>query len=151
MQRFRSVFYLLIFVVLSAGCSQEQQTSPTAFKPINADAAVFWDRQTTQNADILGRLAEEFNSSWSGLPIQIEHTGGYPDIYRKVTASIQARVLPAMAAAYPSMTNEYIRSGAVVALDLREATLDLGSNDGFVIANGLLDVFTAGDAVRPEN
>ena len=44
-----------------------------------------------------------------------------------------------------------IGDGAVIALDLRAATLDLGSNEGFVVANGLLDVFTAGDVVTPEN
>ena len=37
--------------------------------------------------------------------------------------------------------------GAVVSLDLRAAMLDLGSNDGFVIANGLLDVFGTGERV----
>ena len=40
-------------------------------------------------------------------------------------------------------------TGAVIALDLRAATLDLGSNDGFVAANGLLDVFTSGKTVEP--
>lgn len=42
-----------------------------------------------------------------------------------------------------------VGEGALIALDLRAATLDLGSNDGFVVANGLLDVFTPGDAVEP--
>jgi cyanophycinase len=38
---------------------------------------------------------------------------------------------------------------AVVSLDLRQADLALGTNDGFVIANGLLDVFAPGDEVQP--
>jgi len=33
-------------------------------------------------------------------------------------------------------------------LDLRQATLALGDNQGFVIANGLLDVFAPGDAIE---
>ncbi len=37
----------------------------------------------------------------------------------------------------------------IVALDLRNAALDLGTNGGFVIANGLLDVFMPGDAIAP--
>jgi cyanophycinase-like exopeptidase len=37
----------------------------------------------------------------------------------------------------------------IFALDLRNAALDLGDNDGFVIANGLLDVFVPGDPVQP--
>jgi cyanophycinase-like exopeptidase len=42
-----------------------------------------------------------------------------------------------------------IGENAIVALDLRTAARDLGDNNGFVIANGLLDVFTPGDAVLP--
>jgi cyanophycinase-like exopeptidase len=38
---------------------------------------------------------------------------------------------------------------AVVSLDLRQAALSLGTNRGFVIANGLLDVFAPGDGVAP--
>ena len=42
-----------------------------------------------------------------------------------------------------------IGDNVIFALDLRKATLDLGTNDGFVIVNGLLDVFTPGDSVAP--
>jgi cyanophycinase-like exopeptidase len=35
-------------------------------------------------------------------------------------------------------------------LDLRSAKLDLGTNQGFVIANGLLDVFAPGEILQPE-
>jgi cyanophycinase len=37
----------------------------------------------------------------------------------------------------------------IFTLDLRNAALDLGTNNGFVIANGLLDVFVPGDPVKP--
>lgn len=43
-----------------------------------------------------------------------------------------------------------IGENVVFALDLRTATLALGANDAFVIANGLLDVFAPGDPVAPE-
>ena len=43
-----------------------------------------------------------------------------------------------------------IGDNVVFALDLRNATLDLGTNEGFVIANGLLDVFVPGDEVVPQ-
>ncbi len=53
---------------------------------------------------------------------------------------------------------EITRSGArtlgdnaLVTLDLRNAALELGTNNGFVIANGLLDVFAPGEAVKPVN
>jgi cyanophycinase len=38
---------------------------------------------------------------------------------------------------------------ALVTLDLRNAALDLGANDGFVIVNGLLDVFAPAETVTP--
>lgn len=43
-----------------------------------------------------------------------------------------------------------IGRNVIFALDLRQARLALGTNDGFVIANGLLDVFAPGDSVVPE-
>jgi hypothetical protein len=41
-------------------------------------------------------------------------------------------------------------ANAAFVLDLRTATLDLGENQAFVIANGLLDIFAPGDLVLPE-
>lgn len=43
-----------------------------------------------------------------------------------------------------------VGEGAILALDLRNARLKLGANKGYVMANGLLDVFAAGDAIKPE-
>ncbi|MBN1179825.1 MAG: cyanophycinase [Anaerolineae bacterium] len=40
-----------------------------------------------------------------------------------------------------------VGQNVVFVLDLRAAQLDLGENAGFVMANGMLDVFAAGDAV----
>lgn len=89
-----------------------------AFDPIDPTAAVFWDRQTTESAELLLALAQEFNASRPGaLPIKVEYLGGYNDIFRKVSASIQARILPSMAVGYQSMTAEYVQAGAVTALD----------------------------------
>jgi cyanophycinase len=39
---------------------------------------------------------------------------------------------------------------SMVILDLSRASLALGENQGFVIANGLMDIFAPGDAVHPE-
>ncbi len=44
---------------------------------------------------------------------------------------------------------QVIGRNVILALDLRQARLALGTNDGFVIANGLLDVFAPGDRVEP--
>lgn len=42
-------------------------------------------------------------------------------------------------------------SQAIFILDLRGATLGIGENQGFEIANGLLDTFAGGEIIRPKN
>ncbi len=106
-------------VAAMAGCGGTSDTSTAGrFKPIDTSAAVFWDRQTTESAELLRALADEFNASrQGGLPVKVEHSGGYTEIFRKVSASIQAGALPSMAVGYQSMTVEYAQAGAVAALD----------------------------------
>lgn len=89
----------------------------TTFKPIAPDAADLWDRQTTENADVLEAIVNEFNGAHPGLPVKIVQSGNYADIYRKTTAAIKAGTLPSMAVAYGNMTVEYARAGAVAGLD----------------------------------
>jgi len=43
-----------------------------------------------------------------------------------------------------------IGANGVFAFDFRKATLQLGTNDGFTVANAMLDVFVPGDEVKPE-
>lgn len=108
--------YSLVLVLFAGGCTCQPPAS--AFAPIDPTAAVFWDRQTTESAQLLRALANEFNAQRAGaLPVKVEYLGGYGDIFRKVTASIQARKLPSMAVAYQSMTAEYVQAGAVVSLE----------------------------------
>ncbi len=104
---------LAVFCACLAGCGPRTAAGPSGFRPVDGDAAVFWDRQFTDNAELMNSLVGEFNNQWPGLPIRLEHSGAYADIFRKVSASIQARVLPAMAVSYESMTTEYIATGAV--------------------------------------
>ncbi len=117
--RCRAAFAALVLTgavgVLAAGCGGTPQGSE--FRPIDPNNAVFWDRQTTESAELLRQLTEEFNASHTGPPVKVERTGGYSEIFRKVSASIRARALPAMAVSYESMTAEYIPTGAVAPLD----------------------------------
>jgi len=110
---------LVCIGALLAGLGCGGPRSATArFEPIDTEAAVFWDRQTTETAGLLREIAADFNAAGlAELPIKVEHIGGYSDIFRKVSASIQAGKLPAMAVAYQSMTAEYAQAGAVIALD----------------------------------
>lgn len=104
--------YVLIFCIPLVGCNRE-----TVFKPINEEEVVFWDRQTAESAFFIREKATQFNSLFPGLPIKVERAGGYAEIFRKVSASIQAGRLPAIAVSYESMTSEYIPTGAVIPLD----------------------------------
>jgi len=103
----------LVFLLAGAGCG----SGHTLFAPVDDRAAVFWDRQDTQSAALMRELVETFNASSGLLPIRWEHAGGYAEIFRKVSAGIQAGLLPAMAVSYESMTSEYIAAGAAVPLE----------------------------------
>lgn len=112
------ILHLLVWLSFFTGChSRTKDLEGKTFRPINEAAAVFWDRQTTESAELLRSLVDEFNQQWNGLPIKIERSGNYADIFRKVTAGIHAGLLPALAVSYESMTMEYIPLGAVCNLD----------------------------------
>lgn len=129
--RFNALCPLMIAAV--AACSGPPATHAPSesreFRPIDPAVATIWDRQTTETAQLLGELVSEFNAAGEGLDVRVVHNGNYADIYRKVTASIQAGVLPAVAVAYETMTSEYIRKGAVAELDSFIAHPELGYSD----------------------
>lgn len=103
--------------LLLAGCGNSAPPPGAGFAPIDPAQAIFWDRQTTETAALLRELVETFNAGHPGIPVAVERAGGYSEIFRKVSASIQARRLPAMAVSYESMTAEYAAAGAVAPLD----------------------------------
>ncbi len=129
----RSRTFLLAVVLVGSllGCGDTAPPGSRSreYQPVDATAAVFWDRQTTESAALLRALAEEFNQQWPGLPVKVERSGSYADIFRKVTAGIRAGQLPAMAVSYESMTTEYIPMGAVAALDALIADPELGISE----------------------
>lgn len=110
----------IVLVAILAGalasCGRES-ASPSGYAPIDGSHAVFWDRQTTETAALLQQITARFNESSGQLPVAIETTGNYGDIFQKVMAGIQARRLPAMAVSYESMTSQYAATGAVAPLD----------------------------------
>ncbi len=105
---------MLIILVCGTGCFFYNKAE---FVPINDSQVVFWDRQTAESATFIRTKADEFNRLYPGLPVKVERAGNYTEIFRKVSASIQARKLPALAVSYESMTSEYIPTGAVVPID----------------------------------
>jgi ABC-type glycerol-3-phosphate transport system substrate-binding protein len=118
--RFSIVPALLCAACILAGCGgtpKSGEAQGPVFRPVDTAAAVLWDRQTTETGGLLRQLAAGFNAVRPGLPVKVEFAGTYTDIFRKVSASIQAGVLPAMAVSYESMTVEYIPTGAVLDLD----------------------------------
>ncbi len=125
-------------VMVVAACIKPVSTGTSAgspFLPIDSEKALFWDRQTTETAELLKEFIREFNANRPGPSIEAEYIGGYGEIFRKVSASIQARKLPAMAVAYESMTAEYVLAGAVIDLESLAADprtgLDSAARDDF--------------------
>ncbi len=103
---------VLLALACIAGCGQR-----SGYAPIDREAAVFWDRQTAESAQLLAAIVDDFNARHTGLPVRAETAGGYGDIFKKVSAGIQAGTLPALAVSYESMTAEYIEQDAAVMLD----------------------------------
>ncbi len=117
---------LLAACAVLCACSPGGGGAGGGFRPVDAGRAVLWDRQINESAALLRDLAGEFNAGRAGLPVEVQHAGSYADIFRKVSASIQAGVLPAMAVSYESMTTEYAAAGAAVALDALLSASDTG-------------------------
>lgn len=99
------------------------------FRPIDPNAALFWDRQTDENRELLESIIAEFNADRDGIPVKADYVGGYSEIFRKLVTSIQARTVPAMAVGYQSMTTVYAQAGAIVPLDPLIADPGLGLSE----------------------
>lgn len=115
-------------ITLLSGCIGEAKNG-ARFEPIDDTAAVMWVRQTTTAEVLLNEIVDDFNANRTGLPIKIEYAGDYGDIYRKVSASIQAKSLPGMTVAYESMTTEYAMFGAVQQLDALIVDPEIGFSE----------------------
>lgn len=111
-----------LLLVIGCGGSKE-------FRPIDPNAALFWDRQTDENRDLLEEIIAEFNKSHGGMPVKADYVGGYSEIFRKLVTSIQARTVPAMAVGYQSMTTVYAQAGAILPLDPLIADPEIGLSD----------------------
>lgn len=111
-----------LLLVIGCGGSKE-------FRPIDPNAALFWDRQTDENRDLLEKIIAEFNKSHGGMPVKADYVGGYSEIFRKLVTSIQAHTVPAMAVGYQSMTTVYAQTGAILPLDPLIADPEIGLSD----------------------
>ncbi|MBN2307670.1 MAG: ABC transporter substrate-binding protein [Candidatus Hydrogenedentes bacterium] len=115
MNRHSSVAVTVCLLVTIVACNPGGGES--GFRPMEPGKVLFWDRQTTETADLLRKMIDEFNTGREGPAVEAQYAGDYSDIFRKVRASIQARAVPDMAVAYQSMTSEYVRAGACLPLD----------------------------------
>ena len=75
----RCIAPCLLLLLLGAGCggSNTPPATPGGFAPLDANAAVLWDRQTTESGVLLQAMGDAFNANWKGLPIKIERVGTF--------------------------------------------------------------------------
>jgi multiple sugar transport system substrate-binding protein len=80
---------------------------------------VYWHNRPQADQDFLQKMLDEFNKSNPyGITARAEIAGAsYPDLYNKVTASIQAGQPPAMSLAYQNQAAFYRGQGAVIDLN----------------------------------
>ncbi len=108
----------------------------------------------TQKSFIKGRTTIAEGMGWLDLTIepQVLNDNRWGRLFALAYNSPKRLALGLTDGAAIELTAEGAKalgSNVVFVLDLRTAKLALGSNNGFVIANGLLDVFAAGDAIEP--
>ena len=109
---------LLALTACGGSASPEGESrAARVFAPLDTSKALFWVRFTAETAEALEDMLAEFNSNWDGLPVEADFVGGYGQIFTKVSASIHAGTVPAMAVSYESMTANYVAAGAVAPLD----------------------------------
>jgi multiple sugar transport system substrate-binding protein len=88
------------------------------FEPIDKQSVLLWTRSSTEIGEVLAHLVGGYNTANpSSVPVKADYIGNYDEIFKKVSAGIQARTLPSMAVAYESMTTEYAQAGAAIPLD----------------------------------
>lgn len=79
---------------------------------------VYWHNRPQQDQDLLQSMFDEFSKSNTyGIKAKAEIAGaGYPDVYNKVNAAIQAGQPPEMSVAYQNQAAFYRGQGAVIDL-----------------------------------
>jgi ABC-type glycerol-3-phosphate transport system substrate-binding protein len=77
----------------------------------------FWHTRRQSDQKALEAIVADFNQANPDVKITAQYQGDYPDLFRKVTASIQTKQLPALAVAYESMISEYMAANILVPLD----------------------------------
>lgn len=80
---------------------------------------VYWHNRPQKDQDLLQSMLDEFNASNPyGIKARAEIAGaGYPDVYSKVSAAIQAGQPPEMSVAYQNQAAFYRNQGAIVDLN----------------------------------
>ena len=80
----------------------------------------FWHAMSGTNQEAVDALVEQFNTTVGaekGITVKSVYQGAYNDLKTKTTAALKSGSAPAISQAYPDWVAEYLRSGAVVALD----------------------------------
>ncbi|MDE3088067.1 MAG: ABC transporter substrate-binding protein [Chloroflexota bacterium] len=120
MKKYLVLTLVLTLAVIIAACAPAPTPVPTAAPPTAAPKQVeiqFWTAQSQTQDAALKKLADSFKQKYPNITVVVTYQGGYPDLFKKVTAAIAAGAPPDVAIAYPNQVAAYIKSDAVIALD----------------------------------
>lgn len=106
---------------LVAGCPARQSgttaTGASGGTAASAGTLEFWHTRTREDAKALEGIVAEFNQANPDAQIKAQYQGTYPQLFQKVTASIQTGQLPTLAVAYESMIADYMAAKVIQPLD----------------------------------
>jgi multiple sugar transport system substrate-binding protein len=97
--------------------SSTGQSSGSGGQASGAAALDFWHTRRQSDQKALEAIVADFNTANPDVTITPQYQGDYPDLFRKVTASIQTQQIPSLAVAYESMIADYMAADILVPLD----------------------------------
>jgi ABC-type glycerol-3-phosphate transport system substrate-binding protein len=102
-----------------AGCPARQggTTGATSASGSATGALEFWHTRTQDDAKALEAIVADFNQANPDAEVKAQYQGTYPQLFQKVTASIQTQQLPTLAVAYESMIADYMAANIIAPLD----------------------------------
>ncbi len=117
MKKYLVLALVLMLAVIVAACAPAPTAAPATAAPAKPVEVQFWTGQSGPQDVALKKLADSFKQKNPNITVVVTYQGGYPDLFKKVTAAIAAGAPPDIAIGYPNTIATYIKSDAMIPLD----------------------------------